>query len=79
VRIRVRLFAMLGRYRANLQPAEPFFVDMADGTTLERLAAFLCLPREEVRMTFVNGRARPLDWVLQDGDEVGIFPPVGGG
>jgi molybdopterin synthase sulfur carrier subunit len=79
VRIQVKLFATLSRHRGSVAPAEPFAVDVAEGTTLERLAASLGLPCEELRMTFVNGRARPLDWVLQDSDEVGMFPPVGGG
>jgi len=39
----------------------------------------LNLPREEVKVAFVNGRTRPLDWPLQPEDEVGIFPPIGGG
>jgi len=32
-----------------------------------------------VKVFFVNGRARPIDWDLEPGDEVGIFPLVAGG
>jgi len=39
----------------------------------------LKLPREEVKLFFVKGRARPIDWPLESGDEVGIFPLIGGG
>jgi molybdopterin converting factor small subunit len=39
----------------------------------------LGLPDDVVRVVFVNGRARPRDWALSDGDELGIFPPIGGG
>jgi molybdopterin converting factor small subunit len=39
----------------------------------------LKLPREEVKVFFVNGRARPLDWSLNSNDEIGIFPLIAGG
>jgi molybdopterin converting factor small subunit len=39
----------------------------------------LQLPTEQVKITFVNGLARELDTLIQPGDEVGIFPPIGGG
>lgn len=39
----------------------------------------LKLSVDEVRMIYVNGRSRQLDWQLRDEDEVGLFPPVGGG
>ena len=31
------------------------------------------------KITFVNGIVQPLDWILAAGDDVGIFPPIGGG
>jgi molybdopterin converting factor small subunit len=32
-----------------------------------------------VKVFFVNGRARPMDWPLKPDDDVGIFPLVAGG
>jgi len=32
-----------------------------------------------VKLFFVNGRARPMDWFLEPGDDVGIFPLIAGG
>ena len=52
---------------------------MPDGATLADLLNQLKLPREEVKVLFVNGRSRPVDWVLAPGDEIGIFPLVAGG
>ncbi|MBN1136913.1 MAG: MoaD/ThiS family protein, partial [Anaerolineae bacterium] len=57
----------------------PLEIEISDGATLADLARQLKVPQEEVKMVFVNGRVRPLDYALQPGDEVGIFPPVGGG
>jgi len=52
---------------------------LPEGATIADLIHHLNLPAEEVKLAFVNGRARPEDWRLEPGDEVGIFPPVGGG
>jgi molybdopterin converting factor small subunit len=32
-----------------------------------------------VKVFFVNGRARSIDWPLEADDDVGIFPLVAGG
>jgi len=77
--IRVKLFATLSRYPGNGAPGVPFEIELSDGTTLADLVDRLKLPHEEVKVFFVNGRARPADWPLEAGDEVGIFPLVAGG
>ena len=79
MRIRVKLFAALARYFENAMAGTPFEVEISDHTTLADLVNQLKLPHEEVKVFFVNGRARPLDWTLEPGDEVGIFPLIGGG
>lgn len=79
MRVRVKVFATLARYVPGVKAATPFDVDVADGATLADLARQLNLPGQEVKTVFVNGRAQPLSHVLKPGDEIGIFPPVGGG
>jgi molybdopterin synthase sulfur carrier subunit len=79
MQVRVKLFATLGRHLTSGLPGIPFAVELPDGSTVETLVDQLQLPREEVKLVFVNGRARPMDWVLQPGDELGVFPPIGGG
>ena len=79
MQVQVKLFANLCRYFNNILPGIPFQVEMPEGATLSDLVNHLKLPREEVKVFFVNGRARPLDWTLEPGDEVGIFPLVAGG
>jgi hypothetical protein len=39
----------------------------------------LKLPHEEVKIFFVNGCAGLLEWRLESGDKVGIFPLKAGG
>ncbi len=77
--VHVRLFATLCRLRPGSRAGVPFAVQVVEGTSLADLAAQLGLPPEEVRVVFVNGLVQPLSYALQPGDEVGIFPPIGGG
>ncbi len=79
MQVRVKLFATLCRYFSNALPGIPFEVEMPEGATLSDLVNRLKLPHEEVKVFFVKGRARPIDWPLETGDEVGIFPLVAGG
>ncbi len=77
--VQVRLFATLRRHVQGARYGVPFQVELAEGATLADLFAHLNLPPQEIKMAFVNGRARPEDWPLAHEDQVGIFPPVGGG
>ena len=77
--VRVRLFANLVQYRPGAKAGQPFDVEIAAGSTLADLGAHLQLPRVQVKVIFVNGIAAPLDYVIQPGDEIGIFSPIGGG
>ncbi len=79
MRVRVKLYATLSRYFINTAPGIPFEIEVPDGTTVGDLVNRLKLPLEEVKLFFVKGRARPIDWPLEPGDEVGIFPLIGGG
>ncbi len=79
MRIHIKLFAGLNRYVAHKPSGIPFDAELPDEATVEALIRHLGLPADEVRVVFVNGRAQPLNFALKDGDEVGIFPPIGGG
>jgi molybdopterin synthase sulfur carrier subunit len=77
--IQVKLFATLRRYAGDTPPGQPLPVELPVGATLQDLVQQLGIPPEETKVAFVNARAQELDWILQPGDEVGIFPPIGGG
>jgi molybdopterin converting factor small subunit len=79
MRIKVKLFATLVVYVRDAKPGIPFEVELRDGTFLSDLMNQLNLPQKETKVTFVNGCAQPLNYRLQNNDEVGIFPPIGGG
>jgi sulfur-carrier protein len=77
--VRVKLFATLANYFQGAQPGVPFISEMPVGSTLSNLMERLKLPEEDVKLTFVNGRLEPREYQLKNDDEVGIFPPIGGG
>ena len=88
MKIQVKLFATLARsvsgpiiarHPKGIRPGLPLEVELPESSTLADLVAHMGLPREELKLMFVNGRARELDHRLDPGDEVGLFPPVGGG
>ncbi len=78
----MKLYGTLRRYRpeaAGGAPHHPFSVSMPDGATLAQLAAHLGVPEGLVNAAAVNGQAVESETPLQDGDEVGLFPPAAGG
>jgi molybdopterin synthase sulfur carrier subunit len=77
--IQVKLFATLVRCIPGVKSGVPFDVELPDGASISYLVKQLNLPENEVKVAFVNGRTHTLDFLLRPGDEVGIFPPVGGG
>lgn len=77
--IQVKLFATLVRSIPGVKSGVPFDVELPEEAFLSDLVKQLNLPENEVKVAFVNGRARSLDFQLSPRDEVGIFPPVGGG
>jgi molybdopterin converting factor small subunit len=79
MKIRVKLFANLGRFSPGGLPGTPFDLELKEGATLQDLVNQLGIPAEETKVTFVNGIVQTLGYVLQPGDDTGIFPPIGGG
>lgn len=82
IRIEVRLYATLRVYKPATADAAPdigFSLTLAPGATLRDVVETLGIPRQTVKLMFVNGLAREDTYVLQDKDEAGIFPPIAGG
>ena len=79
MKITVKLFATLRPYLGEGLSGTPVEMEVSASTTLGKLSALLNLPMDQVKICFVNGRICELNEVLSDGDEVGIFPPIGGG
>jgi molybdopterin converting factor small subunit len=79
IQVEVRLFATLRRHVPTLGMGEALMAEFAPGADLLDLFSHLGIPPDEVKQVFVNYRAVPKDYVLQNGDRVSLFPPIAGG
>lgn len=79
MRVQVKLFATLSVYWPRSKPGMPFSIEISEGSTISDLMEKLNIPESEVKLSFVNGRLMPHTHKLTGGDDVGIFPPIGGG
>jgi molybdopterin converting factor small subunit len=79
ITVQVGVFGPLRDAFPDLALGESLEVDLPDGTTVGELVKQLELPADQVKVVFVNHRIRQDETKLENGDRVGIFPPVGGG
>ena len=79
ITIHAKLFATLRRHYPDLGIGEVMPVELPKEATVGDLIKHLHLPANQVKVVFVNHVVRKEGHLLTDGDEVGIFPPVGGG
>jgi molybdopterin synthase sulfur carrier subunit len=79
MRVQVKLYATLARYNDGKRAGEPVELELPAGASLTDLYRALNIPSGEVRQAFVNGLVQAENFRLTPGDEVGIFPPIGGG
>jgi molybdopterin synthase sulfur carrier subunit len=75
IHIQIKLFATL----LDKLPENTDNFPVKDGTTVASLADLLGIDPKDAKLIFINGRKGELDSILQEGDRVGLFPPVGGG
>ncbi len=75
-KIRVNLYASLRRYGGGTPSVER---DIVPGTTVEQVLADLGVPPAETRIVFVDHRVTTREHVLSGGEQVALFPAIGGG
>ena len=80
IRVHVKLYAGLRRYRPGLAIGQTFECAVPDGITVGRLfAEALGIPPEEVAIALVNGFHSERERPLSEGDQVALWPPIAGG
>jgi molybdopterin synthase sulfur carrier subunit len=52
--------------------------EIFEGDTVESLVDRLRMPKEEIKIIFLNNKIVDFDAVLHDGDKLGFAPPVAG-
>ncbi|MHA1968607.1 MAG: MoaD/ThiS family protein [Candidatus Hodarchaeales archaeon] len=81
INIHVKLFATLRDYGPkNLGIGESFTFGLSDSSNILNLLEKLRIPKEHAKIVIVNGNiTNDHNSVLEENDEISIFPPVGGG
>ncbi len=79
MRVTVKLFATLVRFKEGTRAAKPFEVELPEDSIVQDLIDHLKIPVEETHIVFINNIIEENHSPLKDGDVVGMFPPVGGG
>ena len=75
--IEVRLFATL--VPRSRRGERRFEVEAAPGLTVRDVVRREELVPEDIHIVMRNGSHAKMDSELDDGDRIGLFPPVGGG
>lgn len=79
MKVNVKLFATLTRYRSGEKAGNSFEINLVEGASAFDLINLLQIPAAEIHIVFVNNIIQEPSIVLTAGDVIGIFPPVGGG
>ncbi len=79
IAVEVRLYATLQKYHPSLGIGEPLGITLNDKARLGNLFSELKIPKEEIKVALVNGKWEEESYLLEDGDRIGLFSPIGGG
>ncbi len=82
--IKLKLFASLSDYLPpEAHNTSSVALTLADGTTVGQVIQQRCLPEKSCHLVLINGifvaPAERAGRLLQEGDELAIWPPVAGG
>jgi molybdopterin synthase sulfur carrier subunit len=75
IQIELKLFVTLTKYH----PGDSQAHELKEGTSIGDLMTDLGIPHDIVKLIFVNGKKQDVAYLIEQGDRVGMFPPVGGG
>jgi molybdopterin synthase sulfur carrier subunit len=79
MKIELNLYASLAEYLPDRARGNPNIIELPEGTTVRKLIERLRIPVDTPRIIFLNGSHAPLEAPLNDGDRLGMFPPLAGG
>lgn len=75
----VKLSSTLRRLAPGYDPEQGLRLEARKNERVADLLDRLGIPRDRVKVIMVNGVHALPETLLEDGDRVGLFPPVGGG
>ena len=83
MRIRIKLYAALGKYLPASAVKNEADIEMVEGATPNIALSFMSVPLEQCHLVLINGLFVPpierATRTLVDGDHLAAWPPVAGG
>ena len=79
MKVEVKLFANLGKLLPSKPKNNKAKVVIRKGSTVAELLAKLEIPSEMTNVIMINGFQCDKNAVLNEGDTIGIYPPIAGG
>lgn len=83
MKIKVKLYAMLGTYLPEGARKNEAEIDVADAATVAGVLDSLSVPEEHCHLVLVNGSyvepSARTSHALAEGDALAVWPPVAGG
>ena len=77
MKVNLKCFANLAdKYTCDYQV--PTTMDMTEGSTVGKLMNASGIPKEDVKIVFVNGKISGVGQPLNDGDRITLVPATGG-
>ena len=67
------------QYPQGLKAGSAVALNLPEASSIGQLVDRLELGSKGGLLLFVNGKAKQPEYVLSEGDQIGIFPPIGGG
>lgn len=74
MKVKLKLFATLRNDRFDEME-----LDVEKGSRVDFLFDRFKLKQDDVAIIFINGRHADYNSLLNDGDDIAFFPPIGGG
>lgn len=79
MKIELHLYASLSKYLPPSAKFKTWNMEIETDATVSDVIEQMKIDKKSVKLIFVNGVHADSGKVLNNGDRVGIFPPVGGG
>jgi len=79
MKIEVKLFSFLCSLFGKDGNRYSFNMEIEEGTTCADLLKILHIPQDLPKVILINGMVKEEKYLLQEGDEVSILPPIEGG
>lgn len=79
MKIEIHLFASLSGYLPPGSVDKSYSMEIKKNSIIKDVIRQTGIPRDAIKLIFLNGRHADDTQTLAHGDRLGLFPPIGGG